>query len=100
MPTPQADVISLARPDDFHVHFRQVDMLSAVVPQTARVFGRALVMPNTAPPIRTGVDADAYRTEIRNALAPHSTFEPLMTIKLTSATTPDDIAAASAAGVI
>ncbi|MHC5538033.1 dihydroorotase, partial [Singulisphaera rosea] len=96
--------ISIRRPDNFHVHFRQGDILRAVVPDTASVYARAMVMPNTDPPILTGEDATRYREDILAAL-PNSVreqggFEPLMTIKLTHETTPRIIEEARKAGVI
>lgn len=85
--------IILRRPDDFHVHFRQGDMLRTVVPYTAEQFGRAVIMPNTSPrPILTGADADDYREEIHGFLRETGygeRFQPLMTIQITDATTPE-----------
>lgn len=92
--------IKLRRPDDFHVHFRRADMLRTVVPYTARHFGRALVMPNTDPPILTADDVVAYRAEIAAAVPEGCAFSPLMTIKITDATTPETIRAAHAVGAI
>ena len=84
--------IVLRRPDDFHVHFRRGDVLRAVVPCTAKPFGRAMVMPNTSPrPILTAADAEEYRDEIQRAAkeAGHGDrFQPLMTIQITDVTTP------------
>jgi dihydroorotase len=96
--------IRIRRPDDFHVHLRQGEMLSHVVGATATTFGRALVMPNTTPPIRTGADAMAYKARIldavRTVLGSDWGFEPLMTIKLLPTTTPDVVREARAAGVV
>ncbi len=83
--------IEIQRPDDWHLHLRDGEMLNAVVPATARVFGRAIVMPNLKPPVRTPADARAYRDRILAALPEGSRFEPLMTLYLTEATTIDDI---------
>lgn len=80
--------LEVSKPDDFHVHLRDGDMLRAVAPWTARHFARALVMPNV-PAIHDGVDAAHYRHRIREAAGPG--FEPLMTIKLTGRTTPGHI---------
>ena len=92
--------ISLTRPDDFHVHFRDGASLSAVAGATAQVFGRAIVMPNLRPPVTTTAQADAYRQRIRAALPVGSAFEPLMTLYLTDATTADEIARAKASGFV
>jgi dihydroorotase len=83
--------IEIRRPDDWHLHLRDGEMLSAVVPATARVFGRAIVMPNLKPPVRTVADAGAYRERILAALPEGSRFQPLMTLYLTETTTPEDI---------
>jgi len=92
--------LSLTRPDDFHVHLRDGAALSAVAGATAQVFGRAIVMPNLRPPVTTTAQADAYRQRIRAALPVDSTFEPLMTLYLTDATTADEIARAKASGFV
>ena len=55
------DSLTLTRPDDWHLHFRDGDTMRAVVPQTARQFARAIVMPNLAPPVTTTALAAAYR---------------------------------------
>lgn len=86
----------IRRPDDFHVHLRDGEMLAKVLPDTARHFARALVMPNLHPPVRTGEEAMAYRDRII-ALAPG--FDPLMTIYLTEKTTPEMIIEAGKVGV-
>lgn len=77
------DSIKIRRPDDWHVHLRDGDMLSAVVNYTARQFGRAIVMPNLAPPVTTVAAASAYRDRILAALSPEHEFTPLMTCYLT-----------------
>lgn len=97
---PMPDTLTLRRPDDFHLHLRDGEMLQAVVPPTAAVFGRALVMPNTEPPVLTGADAERYRKEIVSALPDGAAFEPLMTIKIVPSTTPAMIRDAKAAGVV
>ncbi|MCH8552527.1 MAG: dihydroorotase [Natronospirillum sp.] len=91
--------ITLQTPDDWHLHFRDGDMLKETVPATARCFRRAIVMPNLAPPVRTADDALAYRSRILAARPEGSEFEPLMTLYLTDRTTPEDIAQAAAAGI-
>src|SRR5215472_14834857 len=85
------DSLTLRRPDDWHLHLRDGAMMKAVLPFTARVFGRAIVMPNLASPV-TGVSAaEAYRRRILNALPKRANFTPLMTAYLTDATAPDEI---------
>jgi len=85
--------LSIRRPDDWHLHLRDGVALAAVAPATAAVFGRALVMPNLKPPVRTLDDALAYRQRILE-VAPG--LRPLMTLYLTDGTTPDDVRAAAA----
>nr|WP_298139540.1 dihydroorotase [Acidiferrobacter sp.] len=92
--------LSLARPDDWHVHLRDGAILAAVLPDTARRFARAIVMPNLDPPVRTVAEALAYRARILAALPAHARFEPLMTLYLTEATPVAEIARAHASGVI
>ena len=84
--------LTIRRPDDFHVHFRTDSLLEAVVPETAQVFGRALVMPNTQPPISDYKSASNYRREIL-LQTEKLHFTPLMTIKLfdDGRTTPETI---------
>jgi dihydroorotase len=90
----------LRRPDDWHVHLRDGAALSAVVRFTAERFGRAIVMPNLKPPITSAELARAYRDRILAALPAQSKFEPLLTLYLTNATTPDDIDRARACGFV
>ena len=90
----------LRRPDDWHLHLRDGAMLAAVLPFTANVFGRAIVMPNLAPPVVTTADARAYRERILAAIPPGAGFTPLMTAYLTDNTSPDDLAAGHAEGVL
>ncbi|HRP28956.1 MAG TPA: dihydroorotase [Burkholderiaceae bacterium] len=96
MPKP----ITITRPDDWHLHLRDGAALAAVVPHTARQFGRAIVMPNLKPPITTTAQALAYRARIAAALPPGSRFEPLMTLYLTDTLAPDEIRRAKAAGIV
>ncbi|MAH83330.1 MAG: dihydroorotase [Rhodospirillaceae bacterium TMED8] len=77
------DRLTIRRPDDWHVHFRDGPMLNVVVPWTARQFGRAIVMPNLTPPITTISAATAYRERILAAVEGNSGFIPLMTYYLT-----------------
>jgi dihydroorotase len=95
-----SDVITLTRPDDWHLHLRDGAALAAVVPATARQFGRAIVMPNLRPPITTAAAAAAYRERILQALPAGSGFTPLMTLYLTDNTPPEEVARAKAAGVV
>ena len=92
--------LTLIRPDDFHVHFRDGAVLAAVVPQTARDVGRAIVMPNLVPPVVTTRDALAYRARIMAALPEGAAFTPLMTLYLTEDTDPGDLAAGAGDGAI
>jgi dihydroorotase len=86
----------LTRPDDWHLHLRDGAMLARVLPDTARRFGRAIVMPNLVPPVTTAALAEAYHQRILAALPAGLAFEPLMTLYLTDATTPAQIEAAVA----
>jgi dihydroorotase len=91
--------LTIRRPDDWHLHLRDGEMLEAVVPYTARQFARAIVMPNLKPPITTAALAAAYRTRIQAALPEASGFTPLMTCYLTDETDPADVVAGHAEGV-
>jgi dihydroorotase len=92
--------LTIRRPDDWHLHLRDGDMLKAVAPETARDFARAIIMPNLVPPVVTAKDASAYRDRIMAALSAGSDFQPLMTLYLTETTDPADLAAAYADGLI
>ena len=94
------ETLTLIRPDDWHIHFRDGAMLNAVVPETARTFGRAIVMPNLIPPITRPDQAVAYRDRILAARPAGSGFQPLMTAYLTEKTDPDSLAAGHEAGVL
>jgi len=91
--------LTIRRPDDWHVHLRDGDMLRAVAPYTARQFGRAIVMPNLVPPVTTTALASAYRERILAALPAGSSFTPLMTCYLTDETDADDLARGAEEGV-
>ncbi len=81
--------LTIARPDDWHLHVRDGAMLAAVLPHTARQFGRAIIMPNLRPPVTTTEQAGAYRERILAALPKEgagAAFEPLMTLYLTDNT--------------
>ena len=86
--------LTLRRPDDWHLHLRDGAMLRAVLPHSARDFARAIVMPNLVPPVATAAQARAYRDRIQAALPPGARFTPLMTLYLTEATDPADVAGA------
>ena len=93
-------LLTLTRPDDWHLHLRDGDALRAVLPDTARRFARAVVMPNLAPPVRTVAEALAYRERILAALPAGMAFEPLMTLYLTESTPVEEIARAKSSGQI
>ena len=92
-----ANTITIRKPDDWHVHLRDGEMLIRVAPYTARQFARAIVMPNLDPPITTAEAARAYRKRILVATDPG--FTPLMTCYLTDSSNPDEIAQGFAEGV-
>ncbi|WP_152449419.1 MULTISPECIES: dihydroorotase [unclassified Roseivivax] len=92
--------LTLRRPDDWHLHLRDGAMLKAVLPETARHFARAIIMPNLVPPVVTGAEAAAYRDRIMAALPEGAAFEPLMTLYLTEETDPEDVARAHADGLV
>jgi len=92
--------LTIRRPDDWHLHLRDGSMLAAVLPETARHFARAIVMPNLVPPVVTAADAAAYRARILAALPEGMDFTPLMTLYLTEETVPDDVARAAASGLV
>lgn len=94
------DRISILRPDDWHIHLRDGPILTHSVADVARTFGRAIVMPNLVPPVRTTEEALAYRTRILAARPEQSKFEPLMVLYLTDQTTVDNIHSAKASGLV
>jgi len=98
MTTPQT--LTLTRPDDWHLHVRDGAAMQSVVPDSARQFGRAIIMPNLRPPVTTTALALAYRDRIRAAVPAGLDFEPLMTLYLTDNLPPDEIARAKEAGVV
>ena len=91
--------LTLRRPDDWHVHLRDGDVMRGVVSHTARQFARAIVMPNLSPPITTVAAAEAYRQRITDAVPHGMDFTPLMTAYLTDASDPDELARGFADGV-
>ena len=92
--------LAIARPDDWHLHLRDGAALQAVLPDTARQFARAIVMPNLRPPVTTTELAIAYRERILQALPHGAQFEPLMTLYLTDNTSADEIKKAKSSGII
>src|ERR1700741_1811388 len=95
---PPAGSITIRRPDDWHVHLRDGAMLRAVLPYTAKDFGRAIIMPNLPVPVTTAEAAEAYKARILAALDGTSDFTPLMTCYLTDATDPDALEAGFRSG--
>src|SRR5215831_5121590 len=93
------DTITLRRPDDWHVHLRDGEMLATVLPFTLRQFARAIVMPNLLPPVTSIAAAQAYRERILARLPAGSDFTPLMTCYLTDTTDPDEVARGHQEGV-
>lgn len=98
------DELIIRKPDDMHLHLRDGVLMTRVLPFTSDVFGRALVMPNLTPAVLTGADALRYKRRIVGALGARATepgaFEPLMTIKLTNATRPEQIVEAKKDGIV
>jgi dihydroorotase len=94
------DQLVLTRPDDWHLHVRDGDAMRAVLPFTTRQFGRAIIMPNLAPPVVTTTHAQAYRERLLAAVPEGDRFEPLMTLYLTDDTPPEEIARARASGQV
>ncbi|QYZ71368.1 dihydroorotase [Neotabrizicola shimadae] len=92
--------LTIRRPDDWHLHLRDGAMLAAVLPETARHFARAIIMPNLVPPVVTAAQAAAYRDRILAVLPEGMSFEPLMTLYLTEGTDPADVAAAHASDLV
>jgi dihydroorotase len=92
--------VTITRPDDWHLHLRDGEHMRAVLPDTARRFARAIVMPNLRPPVTTTAAARAYRERILTALPPGSRFEPLMTLYLTDNTRPEEIGRAKESGFV
>lgn len=94
------DELIITRPDDWHVHLRDGDMLASVVDYTARQFARAIVMPNLAPPVTTTNLASEYRERIMAAVSPEHNFTPLMTAYLTNTTDAEDLRSGFTSGIL
>jgi len=92
--------LTLTRPDDWHLHLRDGALLHSVLPDTARQFARAIVMPNLRPPVTTVGQAQAYRARILAALPQGMSFEPLMTLYLTDNTAAEEIRRAGQSGFV
>lgn len=94
------DKITITRPDDWHLHLRDDGHMQAVLPDSARRFARAIIMPNLKPPVTSAALALEYRDRIRLALPAGSGFEPLMTLYLTDNTQPEEIRKAKQSGAV
>jgi dihydroorotase len=92
--------LTLTRPDDWHLHLRDGALMQSVLPDTARQFARAIVMPNLRPPVTTTEQAQAYRKRILAALPQGSDFQPLMTLYLTDNTKAEEINKAKESGIV
>ena len=94
------NTLTITRPDDWHLHLRDGATMRDVLPDTARQFARAIVMPNLRPPVTTAAMAADYRSRILTALPEGLRFEPLMTLYLTDNTSAEEIAFAKASGIV
>ena len=97
---PLIERLTLTKPDDWHLHVRDAELLRRVVPDSARRFARAIIMPNLRPPITTTDLARQYRERILAAVPGSLNFQPLMTLFLTDETSPAEIARAKASGFV
>lgn len=91
---------TMRRPDDWHLHLRDAEMLAAVIGHSSAHFGRAIIMPNLVPPVVTTIQAAAYKQRILDVTPPGDQFEPLMTLYLTEGTDPDDVERGARSGLI
>ena len=92
--------LTIRRPDDWHLHLRDGQVLKGVIGDTSAHFARAIIMPNLVPPVVTTADAEAYRQRILTALPAGHSFQPLMTLYLTEQTDPNDVEAGKRSGLI
>lgn len=92
--------IKIHKPDDWHLHLRDGDLLKLVLPHTVKDFGRALIMPNLVPPVITTSDAESYRREIMDALDKDIDFQPFIALYLTENTDPRDVEDGIAKGIV
>jgi len=100
MTSPEIHKIEIQKPDDWHLHLRDGEMLRGVIAHSAKDFGRAIIMPNLVPPVVTTQDAKAYRERIMAALPDGMSFEPLMVLYLTEGTDPEDVEAGFKSGLV
>src|SRR5271154_5152172 len=98
-PSSSPTSLTLRRPDDWHVHLRDNQMLAACAKHTARQFARAIIMPNLVPPVTKVAEAVSYRERIRRAVPESMSFEPLMTCYLTDGADPAELARGKREGV-
>jgi len=94
------ETLTITRPDDWHLHLRDGDVLKHTVADISRYMGRAIIMPNLVPPVTNAEIAQDYRQRILDNVPAGSAFSPLMTIYLTDQTTAEDIQAAKATGIV
>lgn len=94
------DILSITRPDDWHVHFRDGEVLADLVPHHALRFGRAIAMPNLKPAVTTTRQAQAYRQRLQQATPTGCDFNPLMTLYLTDTTPPEEVIRAQQSGIV
>ncbi|MGL1921721.1 MAG: dihydroorotase [Hyphomicrobiales bacterium] len=97
---PNVKTITLVKPDDWHVHLRDGEMLKRVLPYTSQDFARAIIMPNLVPPVCTAADAIAYKSRIMAVLPKEHDFQPLMVVYLTEGTDADDLEQGFKSGAI
>ena len=92
--------LNITRPDDWHLHLRDGEVLADLVPHTSRQFARAIIMPNLTPPVTTTEMATAYRQRILDAVPEGHQFEPLMSLYLTNNTPADEVIRAKDSGIV
>lgn len=92
--------LTITRPDDWHLHVRDGNILKDIIPHTAERFGRAIIMPNLNPPVTTTVQAQGYKQRIEAAIPEGLNFSPLMTLYLTDNTKPAEIITAKQSGIV
>ena len=92
--------LTITRPDDWHLHVRDGNILKDIIPHTATRFGRAIIMPNLNPPVTTTVQAQGYKQRIEAAIPEGLNFSPLMTLYLTDNTKPAEIITAKQSGIV
>ena len=92
--------LTITRPDDWHLHVRDGNILKDIIPHTATRFGRAIIMPNLNPPVTTTVQAQDYKQRIEAAIPEGLSFSPLMTLYLTDNTKPAEIITAKQSGIV